>query len=192
MTFELMDLPYSDDALDPVVSAKTVSYHYGKHHRGYVNKLNTLIEQHSIKEDTLEKIVLNHEGAVFNNAAQILNHDYYWRSMAPGGRAPQDSLRERIDSTFGSLEQFGEKFVTAGAGHFGSGWVWLTADSDGRLEIETTHDAGNPIKNGKRPLLTCDVWEHAYYLDFQNARPDYLKNWLKLINWEYAQSQLGS
>ena len=192
MAFELPALPYEKDALAPHISANTLGFHYGKHHQGYVNKLNAAAEaDSSIAGKSLEDLVRTAEGGVFNNAAQIWNHTCYWNSMSPdGGGEPTGKIAEAINASFGSFSDFKDQFSKTAAGHFGSGWAFLVKDGD-RLAIVGEHDAGNPLRDGKTPLLTCDVWEHAYYLDYQNARPKYIEAWWNLVNWKFAESNLG-
>ncbi|RLB46858.1 MAG: superoxide dismutase [Fe] [Deltaproteobacteria bacterium] len=192
MAFELPALPYEKDALAPHISANTLGFHYGKHHQGYVNKLNAAAEaDSSIAGKSLEDLVRTAEGGVFNNAAQIWNHTCYWNSMSPdGGGEPTGKIAEAIKASFGSFSDFKDQFSKTAAGHFGSGWAFLVKDGD-RLAIVGEHDAGNPLRDGKTPLLTCDVWEHAYYLDYQNARPKYIEAWWNLVNWKFAESNLG-
>jgi len=190
MPFTLPELPYSKDALAPHISERTLSFHHGKHHQAYVTKLNAAVEGTDLANKSLDELIRTQKGGVFNNAAQVWNHTFYWNSMAPnGGGAPSGKIAEAIKVAFGSFDTFKEKFSAAAAGHFGSGWAWLVQDG-GKLAIVETHDAGNPITDGKKPILTCDVWEHAYYLDYQNARPDYIKAWWSLVNWEFANKNL--
>jgi len=186
----LMTLPYEHSALEPYISTETVSYHYDKHHAGYVNKLNALIEGSEFVDMPLETIVLKASGAVFNNAAQVYNHDFYWKGLTASESSPSDELLELIDSCFGSLEGFKEQFLAVAAGFFGSGWIWLVLTHEGQLKIETTPNADTPIRHGYIPLLTCDVWEHAYYIDYRNLRPNYLSNWWKVINWDFVSDNL--
>lgn len=190
MQHTLMQLPYAQTALEPYISAETVSYHYGKHHAGYVNKLNALIAGTEYEDKTLEYIVMYANGAIFNNAAQIYNHDFYWNGLSPKPSSPSAELSILIQRDFGSMEVFKEKMLTTAAGFFGSGWVWLVMSKDGKLSIESTTNADTPIRHDLTPLLTCDVWEHAYYIDYRNGRPDYLENWWKLVNWEYVSHNL--
>ena len=188
MAIELPPLPYADDALDPHISARTISYHYGKHHATYVANLNGLIEGTPNADKSLEEIIAVAEpGGLYNNAAQVWNHTFYWNSMAPsGGGDPSGDLAATIDASFGSASDFKQQLVDKAKGNFGSGWTWLIKEGDG-LAILNTDDADTPIKHGKTPLLTVDVWEHAYYLDYQNARPAYLETFVdKLLNWEFA------
>jgi superoxide dismutase, Fe-Mn family len=194
--FTLPKLPYAEDALAPVVSAKTISFHYGKHHKAYVDKLNELIEGTPYSSLTLEEIIKKSAKdekakAIFNNAAQAWNHDFYWHSMAPKGGTPSGKIKKALDDSFGGLEEFQKAFKTAAVGQFGSGWAWVV-DKGGKLAIETTANADTPLAHGGKPLLVADVWEHAYYLDFQNRRPDHVQAWLeKLANWSFAEENLG-
>ena len=192
MAIELPALPYADDALAPHVSAETISFHYGKHHAAYVNNLNGLIEGTDLEGKSLEDIIGAAEGGTFNNAAQVWNHTFYWNSMSPdGGGDPSGAIGDAIDAAFGSADEFRAQFGQAAKTHFGSGWAWLIEGSGG-LEITTTANADLPLKHGQKALLTIDVWEHAYYLDYQNARPNYVDTWLEhLINWEFAEANLS-
>ncbi|WP_422367001.1 superoxide dismutase [Pelagibius sp.] len=187
MAFELPPLPYAPDALEPHYSANTLTFHHGKHHQAYVTKLNELIDGSEHADKSLEAIITSSSGGLFNQAAQVWNHTFFWNSMKPGGGgAPSGALAEAIDSTFGSLDAFKEKFKAAGVGQFGSGWVWLVKDG-GELKIVTSANAETPLTEGQVPVLTCDVWEHAYYLDYQNRRPDFIQSFLdNLVNWEFA------
>lgn len=193
MNHVLPPLPYEKNALEPHMSADTLTYHHDKHHAAYVNKLNTLIENTEHADQSLDAIVTSSFGknaGIFNNAAQVWNHSFFWELMAPGSREPAGRALELIEKNFGSFDEFSKKFAAAGAGQFGSGWVWLVADGDS-LEIMATPNAENPLAHGKKALIACDVWEHSYYLEFQNRRPDYLQNFLKnLLNWDFINSQL--
>jgi superoxide dismutase, Fe-Mn family len=192
LSISLPNLPYAQDALEPHISANTLSFHYGKHHNAYVVNLNKLIEGTELDSKSLEEIVKSSEGGVFNNAAQVWNHTFYWNSMKPnGGGAPTGKIAELIDASFGSYEEFKTQFATAGATQFGSGWAWLVKKGD-KLEIVKTANAETPLTDSSvTPLLTMDVWEHAYYLDFQNARPKYMETFLsELINWDFANANL--
>lgn len=192
MAIELPSLPYSKDALAPHISAETLDFHYGKHHQGYVNKLNAAIEGTPMAEKSLEEIVKTSEGGVFNNAAQVWNHTFYWNSMSPnGGGEPTGAIAEAINKQFGSFADFKEKFTAAASTLFGSGWAWLVKNSDGSLSIEQTTNAGCPLTKGQTALLTCDVWEHAYYIDRRNARPDYIEAFWNVVNWDFANKNLG-
>jgi superoxide dismutase, Fe-Mn family len=188
MSFLLPALPYANNALEPHISEKTIDFHYGKHHQAYVNKLNDLIKGSKFEKSSLEDIILNSEGAVFNNAAQIWNHTFYWSCLSPvGGGTPQGKILKAIDENFGSFDKFKEEFTNAAATLFGSGWAWLSMDKKGKLVISQESNAGNPLTKGLKPLLTCDVWEHAYYIDFQNRRPDYIKTFWDLVDWKRVE-----
>ncbi|MEE9412142.1 MAG: Fe-Mn family superoxide dismutase [Methylococcales bacterium] len=191
MKHELPALPYAQDALQPTISAETLEYHYGKHHQAYVTNLNNLIEGTEFADLSLEDIVAKAAGGIFNNAAQVWNHTFYWNSLSPqGGGNPSGVLADQINSAFGSVDAFKEQFSKAGATQFGSGWVWLVKKSDGSLAIYSTANAECPLTQGDTPLLTCDVWEHAYYIDYRNARPKYLEAFWNLVNWDFAASNL--
>ncbi len=190
MPFELPALPYAMDALAPYISADTLGYHYGKHHQAYVNNLNNLTADTDMAEASLESIITSADGAIFNNAAQVWNHSFYWQCLAPqAGGEPTGELADAINSTFGGFEAFKDAFTKAAATLFGSGWAWLVQKNDGSLAITTTQNAGCPLTEGDKPLLTCDVWEHAYYLDTQNARPKYIENFWQLVNWDFVTQQ---
>ena len=191
MKHVLMDLPYEMDALEPHMSKETLSFHYGKHHQTYVNKLNDAIVGTEFEDKDLTTIIQTSSAGVFNNAAQIFNHDFFWKSLNPNMTAPSGELKTLLERDFGSVEKFVEDFTAAAVGLFGSGWVWLVFDGNG-LKIVTTSNAGTPITEGLTPLLTCDVWEHAYYIDYRNVRPDYLKGWWALVNWDFAASNLSA
>lgn len=192
MAFELPPLPYAKDALAPTISQETIEYHYGKHHNSYVVNLNKLVEGKEYASMSLEEIIKKSSGGVFNNAAQIWNHTFYWNSMSPnGGGEPSGDLAQAIDSAFGSFEEFKTAFNQSAATNFGSGWTWLCKNSQGKLEIINTSNAGCPITDGHTPLFTVDVWEHAYYIDYRNARPEYLNSFWKLINWDFAASNFS-
>ena len=192
MTFTLPELPYAKDALAPHISAETLDFHHGKHHQAYVNNLNTFAKDDaSIAGKSYEDLVRSASGKVFNNAAQVWNHTFYWHSMRPGGGGePTGAIKAAIEKSFGSFATFKEKFSASAAGHFGSGWAWLVK-SDSGLEIVDTHDAGCPLTQNKKPVLTCDVWEHAYYIDYRNARAKYIEAWWNLVNWDHASKQIG-
>lgn len=196
--FTLAPLPYAQDALAPVISANTLSFHHGKHHATYVDNLNKLVAGTPMEKQSLEEIIKASAGVadkkgLFNNAAQVWNHDFFWHSMKPnGGAAPSGALAERINAAFGTFDTFREKFIAAGLAQFGSGWVWLVADASGKLSITTTGNAELPLTGGQKALLTADVWEHAYYLDYQNRRKDFLTAFVdKLANWDFAAKNLG-
>ena len=194
MSITLPELPYAMNALEPRISKETLEFHYGKHHNAYVVNLNKFIEADaSLAGKSLEEIIQSSDGGVFNNAAQVWNHTFYWNSLSPnGGGEASGDLATAIDSAFGSFAEFKDKFTAAAAGNFGSGWTWLVKNSTGSLEIMNTSNAGTVItEEGITPLLTCDVWEHAYYIDYRNARPEYLKNYWELVNWEFAAANFA-
>jgi Fe-Mn family superoxide dismutase len=192
MAIELPALPWARDALAPHISAETIDYHYGKHHQTYVTNLNNLIKGTEFENLDLVAIVKKAQGGMFNNAAQVWNHTFYWNSLAPkGGGEPSGKLADAIKKGFGGFAQFKEEFSKAAVGTFGSGWAWLVQRADGGLAIVSTSNAATPITGTDRPLLTCDVWEHAYYIDYRNARPKYLEAFWNLANWEFAASQMG-
>ena len=187
MAFELPPLPYAQDALEPTISAETLEYHYGKHHQTYVTNLNNLIAGTELENASLEEIIKQAEDGLFNNAAQVWNHTFYWNCLSPnGGGEPSGALAEAINTTFGSFAEFKEKFSTSAATNFGSGWTWLVKNGDGSIAIVNTSNAGCPLTEGQTPLLTVDVWEHAYYIDYRNARPKYLQEIWGLINWDFV------
>lgn len=184
MKFELPQLPYPADGLEPVISRKTIELHYGKHHQTYVNNLNSLIAGTEFENSGIEQIILKSEGPIFNNAAQVWNHTFYFNSFKPGGGEPQGELAEAINKYFGSFEGFKKEFTAAAVSLFGSGWAWLVKDKEGVLSIVKESNAGNPITKGFVPILTFDVWEHAYYVDYENRRADYLSSIWSIIDWE--------
>ena len=187
MTHELPPLPYAKDALAPHISEETLDFHYGKHHQTYVTNLNNLIPGTEFETQSLEEIVQSAPGGIFNNAAQIWNHTFYWNSLSPnGGGAPSGALADAINDAFGSFDAFKEAFTKCAVTTFGSGWAWLVKNSDGSLALVSTSNAATPLTDGQTPLLTCDVWEHAYYIDYRNARPKYLEAFWALVNWEFA------
>ncbi len=191
MIHELPKLPYALDALEPYISKRTIEFHYGKHHQAYVNNLNKLIPGTEFENASLDDIVKRASGGIFNNGAQVWNHTFYWNCMKPqGGGEPSGELAAAILKNFGSFAEFKEKFSNAAATLFGSGWAWLIKKDDGSLAIVQESNAGNPLKNGATPLLTCDVWEHAYYLDKQNLRPDYIADFWKLVDWNAVAARL--
>jgi Fe-Mn family superoxide dismutase len=196
MAFELPSLPFADTALEPYYSAQTISFHYGKHHKTYVDNLNKLIAGTDFEKKTLEEIIRTSAAdlgniGVFNNAAQVWNHNFFWNSLKPvGGGKPSGKLAELIDAGFGGYDKFAEQFKTTAVGRFGSGWAWLVLEN-GVMKVINTQNAETPITKGIKPLLTIDVWEHAYYLDYQNRRPDFVQTYLdKLINWDFAEKNL--
>lgn len=190
MSFELPPLPYARDALAPHISAETIDFHYGKHHQTYVNNLNKLVANTAFADQSLEDIILaTKEGPIFNNAAQIWNHTFYWHSLSPNAKKqPEGALLTAIQKQFSSFESFQEKFTQSAISLFGSGWTWLVQNTDGNLAICNTINADTPLCHGQTPLLTCDVWEHAYYIDHRNARPQYLTHYWALVNWDFAES----
>jgi len=191
MIHELPRLPYAPDALEPYISKRTVEFHYGKHHQTYVNNLNKLIVGTEFENVALEEIIRKSGGGIFNNGAQVWNHTFYWNCLKPkGGGEPEGKLLEEITRSFSSFGDFKEKFSNAAATLFGSGWAWLIKKENGTLEIVQEGNAGNPLKNGAIPLLTCDVWEHAYYLDKQNVRVDYIADFWKLVDWNAVSQRL--
>jgi Fe-Mn family superoxide dismutase len=191
MAHELPALPYANDALEPHISAETIEFHYGKHHQTYVTNLNNLIKGTEFENASLEDIIMKASGGLFNNAAQVWNHTFYWNCFSPnGGGEPGGALANAINETFGSFADFKEKFTTSAATNFGCGWTWLVKNKDGKLEIVNTTGAGTPMTDGDKALLTVDVWEHAYYIDYRNARPKYLEHFWNLINWDFVASNL--
>jgi len=194
MSFTLIDLPYAPEALEPVLSAETLALHHGKHLQTYVNNLNNLLPGSGFEGASLEEIISRASGAIFNNAGQILNHNVYFEQLqAPAeGNKPHGTLAKVFEQQFGSFEAFQEAFSAKAAGLFGSGWAWLAADKDGKLQILQESNAGNPVKSGLKPILTIDVWEHAYYVDYRNRRPEYIKNFWKIINWKVVEERFNA
>ncbi|WP_024326081.1 superoxide dismutase [Thioalkalivibrio sp. AKL19] len=192
MAYELPDLPYAKNALEPHISAETLEYHHDKHHATYVTKLNGLLPGSEFENASLEDIIRKAPaGGIFNNGAQVWNHTFYFNCMAPNaGGEPSGKLADAINSAFGSFDAFKEKFNESAVGNFGSGWTWLVQNDDGSVEIVNTSNAANPLRDGKTPLLTCDVWEHAYYIDYRNARPKYLENFWAVVNWDFVAQQM--
>lgn len=187
MSFELPKLPYALDALEPHISKETLEYHYGKHHQTYVTNLNNLVKGTDLENKSLEELIKTTEGGIFNNSAQVWNHTFYWNCLAPNaGGAPTGKIAEAINKAFGSFEEFKKQFNDAAAKNFGSGWTWLVKKADGSLAIVNTSNAATPVSGEDKPLLTVDVWEHAYYIDYRNARPGYLEHFWALVNWEFA------
>ena len=190
MKYTQPQLPYANDALEPAISRRTVDFHYGKHEKTYIDNLNALIEGTEFEELPLEEIIRDSKGALFNNASQAWNHIFYFFSFSPdGGGEPEGELRQAIDRQFGSFENFKKEFVEAGTGLFGSGWVWLSRDDEGKLLITQGRNAGNPLTDGLTPLLTFDVWEHAYYIDYKNMRADYLRRLWDIVDWDVVESR---
>jgi Fe-Mn family superoxide dismutase len=193
MAIELPALPYSKDALAPHISVETIDFHYGKHHKTYVDKLNGLIKGTEFENASLEEIVKKcPKGGMFNNAAQVWNHTFYWNGLSPkGGGEPTGKLAEMINSQFGSFADFKTKFNETAVNTFGSGWAWLIKNQSGKLELVSTSNAETPLRDGHKALLTCDVWEHAYYIDYRNSRPNYMESFWKLVNWDFVSKNLG-
>lgn len=190
MSFELPKLTYALDALEPHISKKTFEFHYGRHHQAYVNNLNNLVAGTKFENATLETIVKESEGGIFNNGAQVWNHTFYFTGFSPAGvKEPSGGLADAINSQFGSFSAFREEFSKAAGTLFGSGWLWLVKDNNGALDIIQESNAGNPLKRGLIPVLTCDVWEHAYYLDYQNKRPDYIQAFWNVIDWDIVSKR---
>ncbi|MCY1720835.1 superoxide dismutase [Prolixibacteraceae bacterium Z1-6] len=193
MAFNLPELPYAQDALEPYISEKTFEYHYGKHHQAYVTNLNNLTKGTEFENAGLEEIIEKAEGGIFNNGAQVWNHTFYFMQFNPDGcDAPKDGLKVAIEEKFGSFEGFKEDFTKAAATLFGSGWAWLVVDEKGELEIVQTSNAANPMRDGKKPILTCDVWEHAYYIDKKNARPKYIEDFWKVVDWKVISERFAA
>ena len=191
MAFEIA-LPYPTDALAPHISKETLEFHFGKHHHAYLGKLNEAVAADAQwKDKSLEQIVKAAKGPLFNSAAQTWNHSFYWKCMKPkGGGAPAGKIAEAINGSFGDFAKFKDAFSKVAAGHFASGWAWLVKGGGGKLKIVDTHDAGTPLTGADKPILTCDVWEHAYYIDFRNARPKYIEAWWNLVDWDFASANL--
>ncbi|CDL84517.1 superoxide dismutase [Fe] [Xenorhabdus cabanillasii] len=192
MSFELPALPYAKDALEPHISAETLEYHYGKHHNAYVVNLNNLIKDTEFAGKSLEEIIKSSEGGIFNNAAQVWNHTFYWHSLSPnGGGEPTGKVAEAINNSFGSFAEFKQQLTDAALKNFGSGWTWLVKKADGSLAIVNTSNAATPLAGEDKPVLTVDVWEHAYYIDYRNARPQYLEHFWALVNWKFVEENLA-
>ncbi|HLI78911.1 MAG TPA: superoxide dismutase [Candidatus Binataceae bacterium] len=192
MAFELPNLPYAYDALAPYISKETLEFHHDKHHAAYVNKLNELIKGTPHEKESLEQIIKNSSGTLFNQAGQHFNHSFYWKCMAPkAGSEPKGVIADAIKKSFGDFASFKTKFSELAAGHFGSGWAWLIRDKEGVLKMAGMHDADNPIKHDDHPVLTCDVWEHAYYIDYRNARAKYIEAFWNVVNWDFVNQSFG-
>jgi len=190
MAFELPKLPYKLDTLVPYISEETLEYHYGKHHQAYVNNLNGLVPGTEFENTTLETIIKKAEGGIFNNGAQVWNHTFYFEAFSKNGRKePSGNLADAVRQSFGSFDAFKEQFNKAAGTLFGSGWAWLAKNKDGSLQIVQESNAGNPLKKGLIPLMTCDVWEHAYYIDYRNKRPDYIKNFWEILDWDLVSAR---
>lgn len=191
MKYTLPELPYSKDALQPYISAETLDYHHGKHHRAYVDTLNKLISGTEFENMPLEEIILKAKGPIFNNAAQAWNHTFFWNCMIPSNakapKAPSGKLADAINKSFGSFQEFREKFSQAAISQFGSGWAWLSRDNAGKISVHSTGNAANPLQENRKPLLTCDVWEHAYYIDYRNARPKFVDAFWNIVNWDFVE-----
>jgi len=193
MEHTLPALPYAMDALAPTISKETLEYHYGKHHQTYVTNLNNLIKGTEFESASLEEIVMKSSGGIFNNAAQVWNHSFYWNGMKPnGGGEPAGALAEAINKKFGSFAAFKEEFAKCAIGTFGSGWAWLVKNADGSVELMSTSNAATPMTAGKKALLTCDVWEHAYYIDYRNLRAKYVESFWNLVNWDFAAKNFAA
>ena len=192
MAVVLKPLPYPKSALAPSISEETLEFHYGKHHKGYVDKLNGAIEGKDLGKASLKEIVLNSQGSLFNLSAQAWNHEFYWESLSPKSQTVPQEFQKVIEKYFGSLESLKLEFTKESLNHFGSGWAWLVRDSQGAVKVCSTHDADTPLVSGLKPLLTCDVWEHAYYLDYKNNRAGYLESFWNLVNWSFAYKNYSS
>ncbi len=191
MAIELPALPYAQDALEPHISKETLEYHYGKHHKTYVDNLNKMIEGTEFADKSLEDIVRSSQGGMFNNAAQVWNHTFYWNCLSPnGGGEPTGKVADAINAAFGDFDKFKEEFTKTSVGTFGSAWGWLVQKADGSVALVSTSNAATPLTGDDTPLLTCDVWEHAYYIDYRNARPKYLEAFWNLVNWDFVASQM--
>jgi len=191
MEHQLFELPYAKDALAPHISAETIEYHYGKHHKAYVDNINRLITGTEFEKVSLEEIIRKSSGGIFNNAAQVWNHTFYWNCLSPkGGGEPAGELADALIKQFGSFAQFKEKFTNAAVTLFGSGWAWLVKNSNGALSIQATSNAQTPLREGNKALLTCDVWEHAYYIDYRNARAKYVEGFWDMVNWDFVTANL--
>ncbi|TDR79773.1 superoxide dismutase [Fe] [Paludibacterium purpuratum] len=193
MEHKLPDLPYALDALAPAISKETLEFHYGKHHQTYITNLNNLVKGTEFEQASLEEIVKKSSGGIFNNAAQVWNHTFYWFGLSPnGGGEPSGALADAIKAKWGSFEEFKKAFTQTAIGTFGSGWAWLVKNPDGSLDLVSTSNAATPLTTDKKPVLTCDVWEHAYYIDYRNSRPNYLDAFWKLVNWDFAAKNFGA
>jgi superoxide dismutase, Fe-Mn family len=193
MEHKLPELPYALDALAPHISKETLEFHYGKHHQTYVTNLNNLIKGTEFEQATLEEIIKKSSGGTFNNAAQVWNHTFYWFGLKPnGGGVPSGALADAINAKWGSFDEFKKAFTQTAIGTFGSGWAWLVKGKDGALDLVSTSNAATPLTSDKTPLLTCDVWEHAYYIDYRNSRPNYLESFWKLVNWEFVAKNFAA
>ncbi|MDH4224892.1 MAG: superoxide dismutase [Deltaproteobacteria bacterium] len=192
MEHTLPPLPYAKNALEPTISAETLEFHHGKHHAAYVTNLNNLIKGTEFEALDLESVVRKSSGAIFNNAAQVMNHTFYWNCLTPNKTAPSAGLAAAINAAFGSMDSFKEQFSKTAVTTFGSGWAWLVKGAGGKLELVSTSNAATPLTEGKTPLLTCDVWEHAYYVDYRNARPKYVESFWNIVNWDFVSANFGA
>ncbi len=193
MPFELPALPYEKDALQPHISAETLEFHYGKHHQTYVDKLNGLIPGTDFEGKSLEEVIRGAKGGIFNNAAQVWNHSFYWNCLSPNGGGKADgAIADAINSSFGSFDQFQQEFTNSAVNNFGSGWTWLVKQADGSIAIVNTSNADTPLTSDATPLMTADVWEHAYYIDYRNARPKYMEAFWALVNWDFVNANLAA
>ncbi len=191
MAFTLPELPYARDALEPHMSKETLDFHYGKHHQTYVDKANGLVSGTDNDGKSLEELIRTSSGPLFNNVAQIWNHSFFWNCLTPNAAGPNEAVSAALTEAFGSVDAFKEKFTASAVNNFGSGWTWLVRTADGKLDVVNTSNAGNPMTDGHTPLLTVDVWEHAYYIDFRNARPKFLEAFWALCNWDFVAQNLG-
>jgi superoxide dismutase, Fe-Mn family len=191
MAYTLPELPYAKDALAPHMSAETFDYHYGKHHKAYVDNANKLVAGTEFENMPIEEVIKKSSGKIFNNVAQIWNHTFFWHCLTPKQAAPGKKLTDALVKAFGGIDDFKKAFTEAAINTFGSGWAWLVQNADGSFAIVSTQGAGNPMTAGQKPLLTCDVWEHAYYIDYRNARPSYLEHFWALANWEFAEKNMA-
>ena len=193
MPFELPALPYEKDALQPHISAETLEFHYGKHHQTYVDKLNGLIPGTDFEGKSLEEVIRGAKGGIFNNAAQVWNHSFYWNCLSPNGGGKADgAIADAINSSFGSFDEFQQEFTNSAITNFGSGWTWLVKQADGSIAIVNTSNADTPLTSDATPLMTADVWEHAYYIDYRNARPKYMEAFWALVNWDFVNANLAA
>jgi Fe-Mn family superoxide dismutase len=191
MEHTLPPLPYAKDALQPTMSAETLEFHYGKHHQAYVTNLNNLIKGTEYENLPLEEIIKKSQGGVFNNSAQVWNHTFFWNCMTPNGGAPTGPVLEAINAKWGSFDKFKEEFQKSAVGNFGSGWTWLVKKTDGSVDIVNTSNAGTPLTTDNKALLTVDVWEHAYYIDYRNARPKFVESWWNIVNWDFVNKNFA-
>ncbi|TAM13068.1 MAG: superoxide dismutase [Nevskiaceae bacterium] len=191
MSFSLPELPFAKEALEPHMSRETLEYHYGKHHKAYVDKANKLIAGTEFEKASLEDTIQKANGGLLNQVQQIWNHTFFWNCLTPNPKEPGKKLADALVKTFGGVEDFKKEFAAAAAGNFGSGWTWLVQNADGTLAVENTSNADTPLRHGKKAILTVDVWEHAYYIDYRNSRANYLEHYWQIVNWAFAESNLG-